>query len=115
MWLDHHNGQRSVAAKYLFDLMARVAPDQRWGITAAAPSHGSTDYVKNGWVDVDSDDDRWLVNSIGRIVEPGHDWLIALLSDHHLSRQQGIDIVEDVAVEGHQLHCKSKATDYAHG
>ncbi|MEV0216423.1 hypothetical protein [Micromonospora sp. NPDC050695] len=59
---------------------------------------GSRDtYVKNGWDNVDADGGRWLVNSIGRIVKPGHDWLIAVLSDHHVSQKDGVRVVEKAA------------------
>ena len=54
-------------------------------------------YVKNGWDTADVDGGRWLVNSIGRIVEARHDWLIAVLSDHHVSQKEGVRVVEKAA------------------
>ncbi|MEK8104104.1 serine hydrolase [Micromonospora sp. M12] len=78
-------------------LMNTVIPEQRWGITAAREPGNRSVHVKNGWDTVDVDGGRWLVNSIGRIVEPRHDWLIAVLSDHHVSRKEGIRVVERAA------------------
>ncbi|MBE1492828.1 serine hydrolase [Plantactinospora soyae] len=81
----------------LLGFMRQVRRDQRWGITAAAGPDSTASYVKNGWTTVDADQGRWLVNSVGRITEPGRDWLIAVLSDHHASQSAGITVVEGVA------------------
>ncbi|MEV4760577.1 serine hydrolase [Micromonospora sp. NPDC049559] len=82
---------------FLFDLMSQVEKDQDWGITAAATSATTESYVKNGWDQLAADGGRWEINSIGRLVEPGHDWLIAVLSSRHTSMDAGIRMVEDVA------------------
>ncbi|SCF06216.1 Beta-lactamase class A [Micromonospora chokoriensis] len=82
---------------FVMGLMKKVIPEQRWGVTAARQSGGSSVYVKNGWDTADVDGGRWLVNSIGRIVEDRHDWLIAVLSDHHVSQKEGIRVVEQAA------------------
>ncbi|MEU1587054.1 serine hydrolase [Micromonospora sp. NPDC005710] len=82
---------------FVMGLMQKVIPDQRWGVTAARETGSRSSYVKNGWDTVDVDDGRWLVNSIGRIVEARHDWLIAVLSDHHVSQKEGIRVVERAA------------------
>ncbi|MFI6235877.1 serine hydrolase [Micromonospora sp. NPDC050784] len=82
---------------FVMDLMKKVIPEQRWGVTAAREPGNRSVYVKNGWDTVDVDGGRWLVNSIGRIVEARHDWLIAVLSDHHVSQKEGIRVVEKVA------------------
>ncbi|WP_433119330.1 serine hydrolase [Micromonospora sp. CA-246542] len=81
---------------FVMGLMKKVIPEQRWGVTAAREP-GNSVYVKNGWDTADADGGRWLVNSIGRIVEARHDWLIAVLSDHHVSQKAGIDVVEKAA------------------
>ncbi|WP_422773737.1 serine hydrolase [Plantactinospora sp. WMMC1484] len=81
----------------LFGLLGQVDDEQDWGVTAAAGPASTASYVKNGWTTVDADDGLWLANSIGRIVEPGRDWLIAVLSDHHASRADGIRAVERAA------------------
>lgn len=82
---------------FIMGLMKEVIPEQRWGVTAARESGSRSYYVKNGWDTVDVDGGRWLVNSIGRIVEARHDWLIAVLSDHHVSQKAGIRVVEKAA------------------
>jgi beta-lactamase class A len=82
---------------YVMGLMNKVIPEQRWGVTAAREPGNRLVYVKNGWDTVDVDGGRWLVNSIGRIVEARHDWLIAVLSDHHVSREAGVRVVEKAA------------------
>ncbi|MEQ4303630.1 serine hydrolase [Plantactinospora sp. B6F1] len=82
---------------FLLGLMGQVDKEQDWGITAAAGPASTASYVKNGWTTADADDGLWLANSIGRIVEPGRDWLVAVLSDHHPTRQQGIAAVEKAA------------------
>ncbi|WJK35877.1 serine hydrolase [Solwaraspora sp. WMMA2065] len=78
----------------VLDLMGRVVVGQRWGVPAGAGTAGSRTWVKNGWDTVGDHDGRWLVNSIGRIVEDDHDWLVAVLSDHHGSLDAGIAAVE---------------------
>lgn len=82
---------------FVMGLMKKVIPEQRWGVTAAREPGNRSVYVKNGWDTVDVDGGRWLVNSIGRVVEARHDWLIAVLSDHHVSQKEGIRVVEKVA------------------
>jgi len=82
---------------YVMGLMKRVIPEQRWGVPAARQPGNTSVYVKNGWDTADVDGGRWLVNSIGRIVEDRHDWLIAVLSDHHVSQEAGIGVVEKAA------------------
>ncbi|MET7952263.1 serine hydrolase [Micromonospora sp. NPDC005324] len=81
--------------RFILELMGRVNPDQQWGVTAGAEANNIESYVKNGWTTVTEDNNRWLVNSIGRIVEPDRDWLIAVLSDHHVSQEEGIRVVEN--------------------
>jgi beta-lactamase class A len=85
------------AGKLLLGLMSKVVQEQRWGVPAAAPAGASGVWVKNGWLPVSADDGLWVVNSIGRITEDGHDWLMAVLSDRHTTRQKGIDLVEQAA------------------
>ncbi|MFC8301270.1 serine hydrolase [Micromonospora orduensis] len=83
--------------RFVMGLMAKVVPDQRWGVTAARVAGNRGTYVKNGWDTADADGGRWLVNSIGRIVEDRHDWLVAVLSDHHVTREAGVRVVEKTA------------------
>ncbi|MET8231123.1 serine hydrolase [Micromonospora sp. NPDC005298] len=83
--------------RLVMGLMAKVVPEQRWGVTAAREAGNRGTYVKNGWDTAEADGGRWLVNSIGRIVEDRHDWLVAVLSDHHVSREAGVRVVEKAA------------------
>ncbi|MDG4808749.1 serine hydrolase [Micromonospora sp. WMMD1120] len=82
---------------YVMGLMKKVIPEQRWGVPAAREPGNPSVYVKNGWDTADSDGGRWIVNSIGRIVEARHDWLVAVLSDHHVSQEEGVRVVEKAA------------------
>ncbi len=91
-------GPLSAASRgYALDLMSRVESDQRWGVPAAAGTATTAVYVKDGWLSNGNDDDRWIVNSVGRLVEPGHDWLVAVLSDHTDDEDAAIATVEHVA------------------
>jgi beta-lactamase class A len=82
---------------FVMGLMKKVIPEQGWGVPAARTPDTRSVYVKNGWDTDDVDGGRWLVNSIGRIAEARHDWLVAVLSDHHVSQDAGIRVVEKVA------------------
>jgi beta-lactamase class A len=97
-------GPLSAASQhYELGLMSHVQADQRWGVPRAAGRTATAVYVKNGWFPFSADHGRWTVNSVGRIVEPGHDWLVAVLSDHHGTEARGITIVEhlaSIAVDG---------------
>ncbi len=77
--------------------MSRVESDQRWGVPAAAGTATTGVYVKDGWLPDENDHDRWIVNSVGRLLEPGHDWLVAVLSDHGSDENASIATVEHVA------------------
>jgi hypothetical protein len=82
------------ARQFMLDLMSDVVDEQSWGVPAAADPQASGVWVKNGWLPVDG---NWLVNSIGRVTERSHDWLVAVLSDHHPSMDKGIAVVENAA------------------
>lgn len=81
---------------YILSLMKGVTSGQRWGIPVAADP-GATVYVKDGWLAEQTDNWRWIVNSIGRIVEPGHDYLVVTLSDHSRTESAGITALEHLA------------------
>jgi beta-lactamase class A len=68
---------------YLLSLMSKVEPDQRWGVPAAAIPAATGVYNKNGWDTMTAYGGQWGDNSIGRIVEPGHDWLVAVMSNYN--------------------------------
>jgi beta-lactamase class A len=68
---------------YLLSLMSKVEPDQRWGVPAAATPAATGVYNKNGWDTMTAYGGQWGDNSIGRIIEPGHDWLVAVMSNYN--------------------------------
>jgi hypothetical protein len=82
---------------YLFGLMSEVDATQNWGVPAAALPAATGVYVKNGWDNISADGGLWQVNSIGRLTEPGHDWLVAVLSNHHKTHPAGVRVVEAIA------------------
>lgn len=82
---------------YLFSLMNRVERDQRWGVPKAASPQATNVYVKNGWLSHSADNHKWIINSVGRIIEPGHDWLVVVLSNYHPTMDNGIDQIEHAA------------------
>jgi len=83
---------RHELSAYVLDLMARVAPDQAWGVSAAAAA-GEPVAVKNGWMPRDDQGGRWTVNSVGRVGEV----TLAVLSEGHANLRAGIDVVEEIA------------------
>ncbi|MEV4813176.1 serine hydrolase [Micromonospora avicenniae] len=96
--LTHEDGPLDEGGRaYLFELMSQVEEDQDWGVPAAAVAETTEVYVKNGWDTISADDGLWQVNTIGRLVEPGHDWLVAVLSNHHKTQAAGVRKVEAVA------------------
>lgn len=74
--------------------MSDVIAAQRFGVTAGATDAAKAVYVKVGWVDLDDEDGLLATNSIGRIVEDDHDWLVAVLSDHNESLDGGQALVD---------------------
>jgi beta-lactamase class A len=80
----------------LLHLMRNVEHDQRWGIRAAA-RNDDTVAVKNGWLPHRGDDNRWIVSSMGEIIGPKREWLMVVLSDHHPTEGDGIEVVQHVA------------------
>jgi beta-lactamase class A len=82
---------------YELGLMGRVESDQRWGVPHAATAQATAVQVKNGWLSRSADGGRWIVNSIGRIAEPDHEWLVVVLSNHHATESAGINLVEHAA------------------
>ncbi|WP_049577243.1 serine hydrolase [Streptomyces sp. SBT349] len=80
---------------YIRDLMATVVPDQRWGISAAVYGAAGVE-LKNGWLPR-TKTGLWDVNSIGRILVAGREYLVAVVSDGHASHAEGIEMVEAAA------------------
>ncbi|MFF1958745.1 serine hydrolase [Streptomyces sp. NPDC058220] len=77
------------ARRYLAGLMGRVVPGQDWGVSAAGDGWA----LKNGWLPRDGSG-LWVVHSVGRV----RGCLVAVLSDGHASREEGIARVEEAAV-----------------
>lgn len=84
--------------RYARDLLGSVAPEQAWGVSAAAEDGDSVE-LKNGWVPRSADGDRWVITSAGRVAGADHDYLIAVLSDRHHDYHAGIECVEHVVAE----------------
>ncbi len=82
--------------EYLLGLMASVNADQTWGVSAAALD-GEQVALKNGWLARAEEDNRWIINSTGRITGEKTDVSISVLSHGHASQQDGIAVVEHVA------------------
>jgi hypothetical protein len=82
--------------QFILGLMRNVESDQRWGVGVAADA--GTDFAnKNGWLAVDDDNDLWLVNSLGVLTIKGQTVLIAVLTQHNQSFNDGIALVQALA------------------
>ncbi len=92
------DGPLSKASRaYMLKLMSHVDKAQDWGVPAAATPAATGVYVKNGWDIISAQGNLWGINSVGRIVEPGHDWLVATLSSNHRTMNSGIKVVEQLS------------------
>ena len=64
---------------YLLGLMGQVEDGQAWGV--GAPRSGSVKVeLKNGWVQFESTDNLWAVNSIGHVAGDGRDYLLTIMT-----------------------------------
>jgi beta-lactamase class A len=77
-------------------LMSSVDEAQDWGVPAAAKT-GEDFTVKNGWLPRSTENNRWIINTVGRISSDGTDVSIAVLSHGHASMSGGITVVEKAA------------------
>ncbi|HEX5203258.1 MAG TPA: serine hydrolase [Actinoplanes sp.] len=77
-------------------LMSSVDEAQDWGVPAAAKA-GEDFTVKNGWLPRSTENNRWIINSVGRITGDGTDVSIAVLSHGHATMSGGIKVVEKAA------------------
>jgi hypothetical protein len=90
--------------------MARVVPDQRWGISVLADD-GSTVQTKVGWFE---DPDGWIVNSSGRVVVDGSPVLISVMTDRNPTFEAGIAATEEVArLAGDVVRARRESADAA--
>ena len=63
---------------YLLGLMGQVQDDQTWGV--GFPKSGTVQVeMKNGWVQFQSTDNLWAVNSIGHVSGDGRDYLLTMM------------------------------------
>lgn len=83
-------GERSRA--FVVDLMTGVVPEQAWGVSAA----GGAPALKNGWMPL-SATGLWVINSVGRVTAGDRDFLVAVLSGGHPTKDAGIALVEAAA------------------
>jgi hypothetical protein len=74
-------------------LMRHVTSAQSWGVSAG-PTAATDVGLKNGWLPVSSDANRWAVNSIGWVRGSGRRYQIAVLTAHQPSEAYGIDTIE---------------------
>ncbi len=79
-----------------FMLMNTVDKAQDWGVPAAART-GEKFTVKNGWLPRSTENNRWIINSVGRIVGDDTDVSIAVLTHDNGTMNSGISEVEKVA------------------
>jgi beta-lactamase class A len=77
-------------------LMRHVVADQQWGISGGLPSD-ATFGIKDGWLPVPQDDDRWAVNSIGWVRGEGKRYEIAVLTQHEVTEGYAIQTIEHIA------------------
>jgi beta-lactamase class A len=85
----------SASRAYVKSLMTTVNGDQDWGVPAGAKS-GETYAVKNGWLSRDTENGRWIINSIGKITGSKTDLSIAVLSHGHSGMSTGVAVDEKV-------------------
>ncbi|MEO3885567.1 serine hydrolase [Nonomuraea sp. B5E05] len=82
--------------RYVLGLMRNVVPEQAWGVSAADRGEAGV-ALKNGWLPRRRDGGKWTVNSIGRVRDRGHTFLIAVISRRNTSMRAGIKAIERVS------------------
>ncbi|WP_170222837.1 serine hydrolase [Nonomuraea turkmeniaca] len=82
--------------RYVLGLMGGVAPEQAWGVSASG-REGADVALKNGWLPRERHGGRWTVNSIGRVRDRRHTYMIAVISHRHGSMGAGVKAVERVS------------------
>jgi hypothetical protein len=80
---------------YVLGLMGRVVKEESWGVSAAARK-GDKVALKNGWMTLQRDSERWVIDSVGRVQGHGHDFLIAVLTWHNPTDGYGITTIQHV-------------------
>lgn len=86
----------AASRSFALDLLGKVEPAQVWGVAAAADP-GTKPLLKTGAINADNDNGLWTAGSVGIIEVRGHRVLLAVLTQHNASRQDGIDLVTRLA------------------
>jgi hypothetical protein len=94
--LRHSTLLTSSAQRFQRKLMRHVEADQQWGISAGVPK-SATFGIKNGWLPVSEDHDRWAVNSIGWVRGQSKRYEIAVITQHNDTEGYGIQTIEHIA------------------
>ncbi|HTT50644.1 MAG TPA: serine hydrolase [Streptosporangiaceae bacterium] len=79
---------------FALNLMARVIPAQRWGVTAGAPAD-LTAHVKNGWLPLATH--GWRIHSIGCFTGHHRGYSIVVLTEDNPTMQYGISTISGAA------------------
>lgn len=90
---------------YLLDLMRKTQSDQTWGVGHPKSKQVQVQ-MKNGWVQFQSTDGLWAVNSLGRVHGEGRDYLACFMcrmptfeSGRELLDAVGADVWKALATE----------------
>lgn len=65
--------------RYLLDVMSKTNARQTWGV-GHPKAKGVEVQMKNGWVQFQSTDNLWAVNSVGHVAGGGRDYLACFMS-----------------------------------
>jgi beta-lactamase class A len=93
---DEKSELSAASREYAHKLMSTVAPDQDWGVPAAA-QEGEDATVKNGWLQRSTESNLWIINTVGQISDDDTDVSIAVLSHTNQTMPAGQSLVEKVA------------------
>ncbi|WP_460777988.1 serine hydrolase [Nocardiopsis nanhaiensis] len=83
---------------YVRELMESVAPEQAWGVSAAAEPEDTVG-LKNGWTPRDNNGGLWTVNSVGYVSGHDREYLVAVFSDHNPDYSGGVALLEELVAE----------------
>lgn len=78
----------------LLDLMGKVEDAQAWGVGAPRSAEVAV-ALKNGWVQFQSTDKLWAVNSLGHVKGAGRDYVLAVMT-RMPTFEAGRDLVTEV-------------------
>lgn len=65
--------------RFVYDLMGQVQDDQAWGV-GQPRSDAVKAHLKNGWVQFESTDKLWAVNSMGSVAGDGRNYRLAVMT-----------------------------------